>query len=294
MRDIGKINPRRLYSRRIHSSHWLNTDAPGLYGFPHTAILLCRLYFQSHLCFPGEIQLKPQEGDIMIEPAVLIVDDEKSIRDFVQKNLDVRGFRVVIASHGLEALDLFHSQNIDLVIMDIMMPHMDGLEATKQIRRFSTVPIIILTALGEEIDKVKAFDLGADDYLTKPFGVGELLARVKAVLRRSRWSDVTIQPGKIQQGDIVVNLDRHEVMVSKSQIELTPTEFNLLVYLMKNTGKVLTHRVILQNVWGPEYGDEHEYLRVYIGHLRQKIELDPSKPQYIITKRGIGYSFEVE
>ena len=229
----------------------------------------------------------------MIDPAVLIVDDEKTIRDFVQKNLEVRGYRVMIASNGIEALDIFNTQNVDLVILDIMMPRMDGLETTRQIRKISTIPIIILSALGEEIDKVRAFDLGADDYLTKPFGVPELLARVKAVLRRSRWSEVSVRPGKLQQGNIVVDLERHEVIVSNNQVDLTPTEFNLLVYLMENAGKVLSPRMILQNVWGPEYGDEHEYLRVYIGHLRQKIEKDSSKPNYIITKRGIGYSFEV-
>jgi two-component system KDP operon response regulator KdpE len=228
----------------------------------------------------------------MIEPAVLVVDDEKTIRDFVQKNLEVRGFRVIVASHGVEALKIFNSQNIDLVILDIMMPQMDGLETTSRIREVSTVPIIILTALGEESDKVQAFDLGADDYLTKPFGVGELLARVKAVLRRSRWSETMVRPGKLKQGEVSIDLERHEVVVSGSNIELTPTEFNLLVYLMENTGKVLSHRMILQNVWGPEYGEEHEYLRVYIGHLRQKIEANPAKPEYIITKRGVGYCFE--
>jgi len=229
----------------------------------------------------------------VIEPAVLVVDDEKTIRDFVQKNLEVRGFRVNVASHGIEALEIFNVQNIDLVILDIMMPHMDGLETTRQIRKISTVPIIILTALGEETDKVRAFDIGADDYLTKPFGVVELLARVKAVLRRSRWSDATVRPGNLQHGDITIDLERHEVFVSNEDVELTPTEFNLLVFMMENSGKVLSHRMILQNVWGPEYGEEHEYLRVYIGHLRQKIEVNPSKPRYIITKRGIGYSFEI-
>jgi two-component system KDP operon response regulator KdpE len=199
---------------------------------------------------------------------------------------------VVVASQGIEALEIFNSQNIDLVILDIMMPRMDGLETTSRIREISTVPIIILTALGEEADKIQAFDLGADDYLTKPFGVGELLARVKAVLRRSRWSETIVRPGKLQQGDVSVDLERHEVIVVNENIELTPTEFNLLVYLMENSGKVLSHRMILQNVWGPEYGEEHEYLRVYIGHLRQKIETDPGKPEYIITKRGIGYCFE--
>jgi two-component system KDP operon response regulator KdpE len=228
----------------------------------------------------------------MIEPAVLVVDDEKAIRDFVRKNLEIRGFRVAAASQGIEALEIFNAQNINLVILDIMMPRMDGLETIRRIRQVSTVPIIILTALGEEADKIKAFDLGADDYLTKPFGVGELLARIKAVLRRAQWSETVIRPGRIQYGHISVDLERRDVVVDDKHVELTPTEFNLLVYLMENAGKVLSHRMILQNVWGPEYGDEHEYLRVYIGHLRQKIEEDPSSPQYILTKRGVGYCFE--
>lgn len=228
----------------------------------------------------------------MPSPSVLVVDDEKTIRDFVQKNLDVRGFRVSAASNGAEALEIFNARSIDLVILDIMMPRLDGLETTRRIREFSTVPIIILTALGEEEDKIRAFDLGADDYLTKPFGVGELLARVKAVLRRSRWSESPVRPGNIRHGEIDVNLERHEVTVRGKIVDLTPTEFSLLVYLMENADKVLPHRQILQKVWGPEYGDEHEYLRVYIGHLRQKIEENPSSPRYIITKRGVGYCFE--
>ncbi len=228
----------------------------------------------------------------MSSPAVLVVDDEKTIRNFIRKNLEVRGFRVSAATNGMEALEIFNTRSIDLVILDIMMPRLDGLETTRRIREVSTVPIIILTALGEEADKIRAFDLGADDYLTKPFGVGELLARVRAVLRRSRWSESPVRPGSIRHGEIVVNLERHEVTVRGQITEFTPTEFSLLVYLMENVGRVLPHRQILQKVWGPEYGDEHEYLRVYIGHLRQKIETDPSRPRYIITKRGVGYCFE--
>ncbi len=228
----------------------------------------------------------------MLNPLVLVVDDEKTLRDFVRRNLEVRGYDVVNASNGLEALAEFTTQNIDLVILDLMMPRMDGLETTRRIRQRSMVPIIILTALDEESDKIKAFDLGADDYLTKPFGVGELLARVKAVLRRSSWTEPPTRHGKLVHGDITVNLERHELLVRGEETKLTPTEFNLLVYLMEHSGKVLPHSAILKNVWGPEYGEETEYLRVYIGHLRQKIELDASKPEYLITERGIGYRFE--
>lgn len=223
---------------------------------------------------------------------VLVVDDEKPLRDFVRRNLEVRGYKVMTASNGLEALAVFKNENIQLVIMDIMMPHMDGLETMRRIRQESNVPIIILTAMGEEADKVRAFDLGADDYLTKPFGVGELLGRTKAVLRRSDWSEPASGEERIVRGDIEVEVEQHRVTVRGEVVDLTPTEFNLLVFFMRNAGKALHHRVILQHVWGAEYGDEAEYLRVYVGKLRQKIENDPLKPQHFHTEHGIGYRFE--
>lgn len=223
---------------------------------------------------------------------VLIVDDEKSLRDFMRRNLEVRGFLVLTAANGLEALALFNTNRVDLIILDVMMPRMDGLETIRRIRQSSLIPIIVLSALGEESDKIQALNLGADDYLTKPFGVGELLARVQAVLRRTHWMEIPVQQGQITRGEIVADLERHTVTVRGEDVELTPTEFSLLIYLMEHAGKVLQHRIILQHVWGPEYGPESEYLRVYIGRLRQKIEKDPSSPQYLITERGIGYSFE--
>ena len=223
---------------------------------------------------------------------VLVVDDEKSLRDFVRRNLEVRNFNVKTASNGLEAMAIFSTQNIDLVILDIMMPHLDGLETTRRIRQTSVVPIIILTALGEEADKVRAFDMGADDYLTKPFGTGELLGRIKAVLRRARWSEAPADTENIIRGEIIANIERHEVSVRGEILKLTPTEFNLLIYMMQHAGKTLSHRLILQNVWGPEYGEEAEYLRVYMGKLRQKIEVAPLKPEYLLTERGIGYRFK--
>jgi two-component system KDP operon response regulator KdpE len=228
----------------------------------------------------------------MNNPTVLVVDDEKSLRDFVRKNLEVRNYKVLTASNGLEALALFNTEKIDLVILDIMMPHLDGLETTRRIRQSSIVPILVLTALGEETDKVRAFDYGADDYLTKPFGVGELLGRIKAVLRRARWSEPSTLDERIVRGEICADLARHEVTVRNKILDLTPTEFNLLVFLMRNTGKVLPHHAILQHVWGPEYGEEAEYLRVYIGRLRQKIEVDPLHPTYLFTERGVGYRFD--
>jgi two-component system KDP operon response regulator KdpE len=222
---------------------------------------------------------------------VLVVDDEKPLRDFVRRNLEAREYKVLGVANGLEALAIFKTEQVDLVILDIMMPHLDGLETARRIRENSRVPIIILTAMGEEVDKVRAFDLGVDDYLTKPFGVGELLGRIKAVLRRSSWDHSTMTEERISRGEIVVDMARHEVTVQGRSADLTPIEFNLLVYLMRHAGKVLSHRDILQNVWGHEYGNEVEYLRVYIGHLRQKVEMDPLKPKYILTERGIGYRF---
>ncbi len=228
----------------------------------------------------------------MNDPVVLVVDDEKSLRDFVRRNLEARHYKVLTAANGLEAMATFNNEKVDLVILDLMMPHLDGLETTRRIRETSKTPIIILTALGEESDKVQAFDMGADDYLTKPFGVGELMGRIKAVLRRARWLEPSSNEEQLVRGDIRVDMERHLVTVKDSPVELTPTEFNLLVYLLKHAGRVLSHRVILQNVWGVEYGNEAEYLRVYIGRLRQKIEVDALNPRHLFTEHGMGYRFE--
>ncbi len=223
---------------------------------------------------------------------VLIVDDEESLLRFMKRNLEVRNFTVHSASNGIEALAIYEKESIDLIILDVMMPHMDGLETLRRIREFSKVPIVVLSALGEEQDKVKALNLGADDYLTKPFGVDELLARVHAVIRRSSWVEFVGEEGQVVQGDLIADLDRHEIQVRGEVVEFTPTEFNLLVFFMRNTSRLLTHERILKAVWGPEYGQEAEYLRVYIGRLRQKIEIDPIKPRYLRTERGIGYIYD--
>jgi len=230
----------------------------------------------------------------MNNTAVLVVDDEKALLEFVRHNLEGRGYKIFTASNGLEALAIFNQEVIELVILDVMMPDMNGLETIRRIRESSTVPIVVLSALGEEKDKVQALNLGADDYLTKPFGVGELLARVEAVQRRARWSSaVHVQEhSQLAYGEIVVDINLHRVMARGEAIELTPTEFNLLVYLMENAGRLLTHEAILKSIWGPEYGREAEYLRVYIGRLRQKIEIDPVNPQYLLTAHGYGYYFE--
>jgi two-component system KDP operon response regulator KdpE len=222
---------------------------------------------------------------------ILVVDDEKTLREFVSRNLAARGFQVFNAANGLEALAIFQTESLDLIILDLMMPHMDGLETCKRIRQASTVPIIILTALGEEADKVAAFDQGADDYLTKPFGVAELLARVQAVLRRAGWESAVSPREILRYGDIELDAGAISVTCRSKELKLTRTEFNLLHYFMRHVGKALPHRLILQHVWGAEYGDEAEYLRVYIGRLRRKIERDPANPEYLHTEYGIGYRF---
>ena len=224
-------------------------------------------------------------------PSVLVVDDEQPLRDFIRKNLEARGFTVHAAANGLEALAVFNTQPLDLIILDVMMPTMDGLETARRIRQSSLVPIVILTALGEEKDKVAALDLGADDYLTKPFGVEELLARVRAVLRRAKPQTAPLSASTLHAGDIILDPAAHIASRNGEPLKLTPTEFDLLHYLMRNTGKVITHRELLQRVWGAEYGDEAEYLRVYIRRLRQKIEADPLNPRHLLTEHGVGYRF---
>lgn len=226
----------------------------------------------------------------MIRPFVLVVDDEKPLRNFIRRNLEARDFEVVTAANGLEALAHFKTRSADLVILDVMMPHMDGFETLRRIRQKSTTPVIVLSALGEENEILQAFHLGADDYLTKPFGVRELLARVRAVLRRASTAETPVgEDSLFERFGITIDHDRHRILVGEREEEVTPTEFKLLVYLMENAGKVLSHRNILQHVWGPEYSQESEYLRVYIGRLRQKIEIDPSDPQLLQTVRGVGY-----
>ncbi|MBP6471334.1 MAG: response regulator transcription factor [Chloroflexi bacterium] len=222
---------------------------------------------------------------------VLVVDDEKSLRDFVKRNLEVRDYQALTAANGLEALALFESNAVDLVILDLMMPYMNGLETIRRLRQTSQTPIIVLSALGEEEDKIQALNRGADDYLTKPFGVGELLARVQAVLRRAQVAKRPFTDALLVRGPLTADMDRHEIKLNQKPLDLTPTEFSLLVYFMENEGKVLPHQTILRHVWGPEYGQETEYLRVYIGRLRQKIEPDSARPRYLRTERGIGYSF---
>lgn len=229
----------------------------------------------------------------MNQTCVLVVDDERPLREFVRRNLQVRGYRVETACNGLEALARCQRLPFDLVILDLMMPNMDGLETTRRIRERSLVPIMVLSALGEERDKVKAFEMGADDYLTKPFGVDELMARVKAMLRRVNWNDRPLNNGRasLHRAGVSIDTDRHIVKVNGQSVDLTPIEFNLLYELMNEAGRLLTHRDLLQRVWGSQYESESEYVRVYVGRLRRKIESNPSQPTLILTEHGMGYRF---
>lgn len=224
---------------------------------------------------------------------ILVAEDEVALRDFISRNLRARGYIVSEAGNGLEALAIWERESPHLAVLDIMMPRMDGLEVCRRIRERSNAPIIALTALDAEADKVAALDLGADDYLTKPFGVEELLARVRAAMRRSQWQNE--QPSSDTQaqwfGPLMVDLEGRIVRRDDSEIRLTPTEFALLAQLVSHAGKVLTHRQLLQKVWGPEYGDEAEYLRVYVQRLRRKIEPEPATPRYLLTEPGVGYRF---
>src|SRR5947209_6048595 len=223
---------------------------------------------------------------------ILLAEDEVVLRDFVSRNLRARGFEVVEVSNGVEALAVWERESVHLLILDIMMPRMDGFEVCQRVREHSGVPIIVLTALDAESHKVTALDLGADDYLTKPFGVEELLARVRAVLRRAQGGEMPPASSGIKRfGDLEIDLSGHVVQLRGVEVRLSPTEFALLEQLVTHVGKVLPHRILLQRVWGSEYGGEAEYLRVYINRLRQKLEPNPAQPRYLLTASGVGYRF---
>lgn len=222
---------------------------------------------------------------------ILVVDDEPHVLRLVKANLESSGYKVVTATDGEKAVDLVAKERPDLVLLDLMLPQMDGYTACSRIREFSTVPVIMLTARSAQVDLVHGFEVGADDYLTKPFDVTELLMRVQAVLRRSKWPEEMAVRQEFKAGSIAIDFAQHRVTVAGNVVKLTPTEYRLLAYLASNANRVLTHRELLRAVWGPEYGDEAEYLRVYMRYLRQKLEADPSNPQYLLTQPGVGYSF---
>ena len=222
---------------------------------------------------------------------ILVVDDEPQITRVLKTTLSSQGYGVRSASDGEEALNEMKQWPPDLIITDLRMPGIDGLELCRRVRVDSRVPIIVLSVKGEESIKVQALDAGADDYVTKPFSVNELLARVRAALRRATVPENPDAPS-IEVGDIKINLPARAVVVRDQEVRLTPKEFDLLVYLAKHPGKVITHRALLAAVWGPNSVEQPEYLRVFIGHLRKKLEIGDNPPHYIITEPWIGYRFE--
>ncbi len=224
---------------------------------------------------------------------ILVVDDEPRMIKFVQFNLELDGFRVISASNGLEAIDKVRTQLPDLVVMDVMMPQMDGFEALRQIREISDVPVIMLTVKDEEDDKHVAFAAGSDDYVTKPFSPRELGDRIRAVLRRVSGPSVTDAETLIIDDHLQIDFARREVLVDGERVGLRPTEWRLLYHLVKNPNWVMTSEMLLQKVWGYEYKDDVQLLRLYIAYLRGKIEKDSKNPQYILTERGVGYRFNL-
>ena len=221
---------------------------------------------------------------------VLIVDDEPQITRVLRHSLTAHRYDVRTAADGLSALDTFRDWHPDLIITDLQMPEMDGIELCREIRKISTLPIIVLSVKGEERTKVAALDAGADDYVTKPFGIDELLARVRAALRRSPETHDETETS-LQDGDFKVDLSTRDVSVNGESIHLTPKEFDLLVFLFRNRNKVVTHRAILTAIWGGNFTEQTEYLRVFVGQLRKKVEKDPSQPRYIRTEPWVGYRF---
>lgn len=220
---------------------------------------------------------------------VLVVDDEPKIRMFIRANLEARDYEVYLAQDGVEAVEMAGRVDPDVIVLDVNMPRMNGIEACRRIREWADMPIIILSVREEEKDKVRALDEGADDYLTKPFGIEELLARIRVALRHSAGTAPATPV--FTAGNLEVDLSKRMVKRQGRIVKLTRTEYELLAYLVSQHGKVLTHKELLRNVWGPKYGEESEYVRVFIRQLRSKIEDDPSNPQFIVTEPRIGYRF---
>lgn len=223
---------------------------------------------------------------------ILVVDDEPRMIGFIRMNLELEGHRVIEAHNGLEALEAIRTKLPDLVLLDVMMPELDGFETLKMLREFSSIPVIMLTAKGEENDKVYGLELGADDYVSKPFGPRELSSRIKAVLRRFDMPSASPEQAVLKVDDrLQVDFNRREVIVEGQHIKLRPTEYRLLYHLIENAGWTVPHDQLLAKVWGYEYRDEAHYVRLYVNYLREKIEENPSKPKYILTERGVGYRF---
>jgi DNA-binding response OmpR family regulator len=225
----------------------------------------------------------------MRKPCILIADDEPAIRKFIRANLEARGYETILAGDGNEAIAALEKEMPDLMILDIVMPKMNGFEVCRRVREWSQIPIIILSARGSEMDKVKCLEMGADDYITKPFGVDELVARVKAVIRRVQASRETTDMPCYNYGDLSVDFAKHLVTLGGENVKLTATEYRMLSYLAMNAGRVITGDQLLNHIWGEEYSGSDHLLQVNIGRLRQKLGDNAREPKYIQTRAGIGY-----
>ena len=224
-----------------------------------------------------------------MKPIILLIEDDPQIRRFLRASLVTQGYELIEAGTGREGLALAAAQVPEVVLLDLGLPYVEGLEVIKQLRAWSTVPIIILSARGQERDKVANLDAGADDYLTKPFGVGELLARIRVALRKSVPAEESQQTSLYSLGKIKVDFERRVVWRDQDEVHLTPIEYKLLAALLKHRGKVVTHRQLLKEVWGPSYIEQNPYLRIFILNLRRKLEDDHTRPQYLLTEPGVGY-----
>ncbi len=229
-----------------------------------------------------------------IPSKVLIIEDEPQMRKFLRTCLSAEGYRIVETSLGKEGLDLARTHNPDIVLLDLGLPDIDGMEVTRSLREWSDRPIVVISARGQEDDKIRALDLGADDYLTKPFGTGELLARIRVALRRSVRAGQDGSDPALSVGDLRLDLEKRQVFVKDAEVHLTPNEYKLFALLMKSAGKVLTHGQLLKEVWGPAYATQTQYLRVYMAQLRQKLEQDSARPRYLVTEPGVGYRLKVD
>jgi DNA-binding response OmpR family regulator len=230
------------------------------------------------------------------KPTILTADDDPQLLHLVTRNLQLEGYEVLAASDGQQALEQIEQRSPDLVLLDVMMPRMDGFSVCHRVREFSSVPIIIVTARGQDQDKVRSLDLGADDYLAKPFSVEELLARVRAVLRRSQLSaqeSAQELQATMTTGNLTIDYSQHLATLDGKELALTPTEYRILAYLAQNAGRILTQDLLLEQVWGGEYLGESHLLQVNVNRLRHKIEVDSTSPHYILTKVGVGYSLAV-
>jgi two-component system KDP operon response regulator KdpE len=229
-----------------------------------------------------------------LSPKILVIEDEPSLKKFLRITLQSQDYTVIEATRGEEGIRHAATSGPDLIILDLGLPDIDGVQVARRVREWSSIPIIVVSARGKEQEKVIALDSGADDYLTKPFGVGELLARVRVALRRRAAADNETGDPEFHVGDLHVDLSRREVKVKGQAVHLTPNEFKLLALLVKNAGKVMTHQQLLKEVWGPGSGSETHYLRVYLNQLRQKIEADATRPRYLLTEPGVGYRLVAE